>query len=98
MTGERSHPPVDAPQDHARAQRAVAGRAARIHPPQGLVGATDGNGAHLETLAKASYVAIQRLFVGKKPQTRVKPTPAGRRAFTEHVAYLREILDGGAPP
>jgi winged helix DNA-binding protein len=65
---------------------------------KGLVGATDGNGAHLETLAKAGYVAIQRLFVGKKPQTRVKPTPAGRRAFSEHLAYLREILDGGAPP
>ena len=61
-----------------------------------LVGATDGNlGAHLDTLEKAGYVAIEKLFVGKKPQTRIKPTPAGRRAFAEHVAYLREILDGG---
>lgn len=65
-----------------------------------LVGATDGNlGAHLETLEKAGYVAIEKRFVGKKPQTRVRPTPAGRRAFAEHVAYLREIIDaGGAPP
>jgi DNA-binding MarR family transcriptional regulator len=63
-----------------------------------LLGATDGNlGAHLETLEKAGYVAVQKLFVGKKPQTRIKATPAGRRAFAEHVAYLREILDGGAP-
>jgi DNA-binding MarR family transcriptional regulator len=61
-----------------------------------LVGATDGNlGAHLDTLEKAGYIAIEKLFVGKKPQTRIKPTPAGRRAFAEHVAYLREILDGG---
>ena len=66
---------------------------------KGLVGATDGNlGAHLETLEKAGYVAIEKLFVGKRPQTRIKPTPAGRRAFTEHVAYLREILDGGGVP
>jgi DNA-binding MarR family transcriptional regulator len=66
---------------------------------KGLVGATDGNlGAHLETLEKAGYVAIEKLFVGKKPQTRIKPTPAGRRAFAEHVAYLREILDGGGAP
>ncbi len=60
-----------------------------------LVGATDGNlGAHLETLEKAGYVAIEKLFVGKKPQTRVKATPAGRHAFDEHVTYLRHILNG----
>ena len=61
-----------------------------------LVGATDGNlGAHLETLGKAGYVAIEKLFVGKKPQTRIKATSAGRRAFAEHVTYLRGILIGG---
>jgi DNA-binding MarR family transcriptional regulator len=60
-----------------------------------LVGATDGNlGAHLETLEKAGYVAIEKLFVGKKPQTRVRATPSGRHAFGEHVAYLRHILNG----
>jgi DNA-binding MarR family transcriptional regulator len=63
---------------------------------KGVVAATDGNlGAHLDTLEKAGYVAIEKLFVGKRPQTRIKATPAGRRAFAEHVAYLREILDGG---
>lgn len=56
-----------------------------------LVAATDGNlGAHLDTLERAGCVAIEKLFVGKRPQTR-----AGRRAFAEHVTYLREILDGG---
>jgi DNA-binding MarR family transcriptional regulator len=61
-----------------------------------LVMATDGNlGAHLETLEKAGYVAIEKLFVGKRPQTRIKATRAGRRAFAEHVTYLREILDQG---
>jgi DNA-binding MarR family transcriptional regulator len=63
---------------------------------RGLVDATDGNlGAHLETLERAGYVAIEKRFEGKKPQTRVRATPAGRRAFAEHVAYLREILDSG---
>ena len=63
---------------------------------KGLVGATDGNlGAHLDTLEKAGYVAIEKLFVGKRPQTRIKATRAGRRAFAEHVTYLREILDQG---
>ncbi len=59
-----------------------------------LVEATDGNlGAHLDTLAGAGYVALDKRVVGRRPQTRVKATAAGRRAFAEHVAYLREILD-----
>jgi DNA-binding MarR family transcriptional regulator len=62
-----------------------------------LTSATDGNlGAHLDTLEKAGYVAIEKRFVGKKPQTLVSVTPAGRRAFAEHVAYLRDILDGSS--
>jgi len=60
-----------------------------------LVGATDGNlGAHLETLEKAGYIVIEKRFEERKPQTRVRMSPTGRRAFAEHVAYLREILDG----
>jgi DNA-binding MarR family transcriptional regulator len=60
-----------------------------------LVGATDGNlGAHLETLEKAGYIVVEKRFEERKPQTRVRMSPAGRRAFSQHVAYLREILDG----
>jgi DNA-binding MarR family transcriptional regulator len=57
---------------------------------------TDGNlGTHLDALEKAGYIAIDKLFEDRKPRTRVKATAAGRRAFAEHVAYLREIIDGG---
>jgi DNA-binding MarR family transcriptional regulator len=59
-----------------------------------LVEATDGNlGAHLETLEKAGYIVIEKRFEDRRPQTRVRMSPSGRRAFAEHVAYLREILD-----
>ena len=59
-----------------------------------LVGATDGNlGSHLDTLINAGYVAVDKRFENRKPQTRIAMTPSGRRAFAEHVAYLREILD-----
>ena len=59
-----------------------------------IVNATDGNlGAHLETLAKAGYIGIDKRFEGKRPQTRIKATATGRKAFAEHVAYLRSILD-----
>lgn len=59
-----------------------------------IVEATDGNlGAHLTTLENAGYVALQKDFVGKKPRTRIMMTPAGRRAFRDHVAYLRDVID-----
>ncbi|HEY1709012.1 MAG TPA: transcriptional regulator [Rhizomicrobium sp.] len=59
-----------------------------------IVDATDGNlGAHLETLSKAGYMAIEKRFEGKRPQTRAKITAAGRKAFADHVAYLRSLLD-----
>ena len=62
-----------------------------------ITGATDGNlGAHLTTLEKAGFVRIVKDFVGRKPRTRVGITAPGRRAFQNHVTYLREILDGDA--
>src|ERR1700739_120901 len=60
---------------------------------QKLTGATDGNlGAHIETLAKADYVAVEKAFVGKKPQTTVTATAAGRGAFARHVATLQGLI------
>ncbi len=60
------------------------------------LGATDGNLAtHLGALEKAHYIAIQKDFVGKRPRTRIALTRAGRKAFERHVAYLRDLLDGG---
>ncbi|WP_287198809.1 transcriptional regulator [Mesorhizobium sp.] len=59
-----------------------------------IVNATDGNlGAHIDTLAEAGYVDVEKLFVGRRPQTRVKATSIGRRAFRGHAAFLRAILD-----
>jgi DNA-binding MarR family transcriptional regulator len=60
-----------------------------------IVNATDGNlGAHIATLEKAGYIAVEKDFVGKKPRTRVTLSKAGRRAFQQHVAYLRNVIDG----
>lgn len=59
--------------------------------------ATDGNlAAHLGALEKASYIAIQKDFVGKKPRTRIALTRTGRKALERHVAYLKDLLEGGA--
>ncbi len=59
-----------------------------------IVGATEGNlGAHITTLEQAGYVEVEKDFVGKKPRTRVQLSKAGRRAFQNYTAYLRDILD-----
>ncbi|MER9327061.1 transcriptional regulator [Mesorhizobium sp. M0152] len=64
-----------------------------------MIEATDGNlGAHLDTLARAGYVNVEKLFVGRRPQTRIKATTIGRRAFRGHVAFLRRILDQAETP
>jgi DNA-binding MarR family transcriptional regulator len=61
-----------------------------------LLKATDGNlGAHIGALESAGYVAVEKDFADKKPRTRVSITPAGRRAFESHAAYLRALIDGG---
>ena len=59
-----------------------------------IAAATEGNlGAHIGTLEQAGYVDVEKDFVAKRPRTRVRLTKAGRRAFEEYVAYLRDILD-----
>ena len=59
-----------------------------------VVEATDGNlGAHISTLEKAGYVAVEKLFVNKQPRTRISVTRAGRKAFRQHVAYLQELIE-----
>jgi DNA-binding MarR family transcriptional regulator len=58
-----------------------------------LLDITDGNlGTHLAALEKAAYIEVEKSFVGKKPRTRLSLTRTGRRAFEEHVQYLRDII------
>jgi DNA-binding MarR family transcriptional regulator len=60
-----------------------------------LLGVTDGNlGAHLRKLEEAGYIAVNKIFVERKPRTFVAATAEGRRAFQEHVAALESILKG----
>jgi DNA-binding MarR family transcriptional regulator len=63
-----------------------------------IVGTTDGNlGAHIMTLEKHGYLTVKKDFFRKRPRTRISLTRTGRRAFEVYVAYLRDVIDGGAP-
>jgi len=56
---------------------------------------TDGNlGAQMLKLEEAGYVAMQKRFAGRKPQTLYRMTPAGRRALVKYVSALKELLGG----
>jgi len=56
-------------------------------------GSTDGNlGAQLLKLEEAGYVAVEKKFVQRKPQTLYRMTDDGRSALTEYVSALKELL------
>lgn len=56
-------------------------------------GSTDGNlGAQLLKLEEAGYVAVEKNFVQRKPQTTYRMTETGRSALTEYVRALRQLL------
>ena len=58
------------------------------------VNATDGNlSTHLRKLEDAGYVEIEKRFEGRKPQTRVHLTAAGRNAWLDYLARMRALLD-----
>ena len=55
--------------------------------------ASDGNlGAQLLKLEEAGYVAVEKKFVLRKPQTRYRITETGRQALAEYVQALKRLL------
>jgi DNA-binding MarR family transcriptional regulator len=54
---------------------------------------TDGNlSSHLQQLESVGYVRIEKGYEGKRPRTWIELTPAGRRAFDQHIAALRRLV------
>ncbi|MFC4587476.1 winged helix-turn-helix domain-containing protein [Sphaerisporangium corydalis] len=47
---------------------------------------------HAATLESAGYVVIRKGHVGKRPRTWLRLSPAGRDAYTAHVAALGAIV------
>jgi DNA-binding MarR family transcriptional regulator len=63
---------------------------------RGLLDVTDGNlGAHLRKLEDAGYIAVNKIFVERKPRTFVAATAAGRQVFKAHTEALKAILKSG---
>lgn len=63
-----------------------------------LLQATQGNlSIHLRKLEDAGYIAIEKSFLGRKPLTRARVTPQGRRAFAAYLEAMAKLIakDGG---
>ena len=57
---------------------------------------TDGNlSVHLQKLEDKGYVAIDKQFVGRRPQTSCRLSRAGRQAFSRYLDHLQAIIQQG---
>lgn len=55
--------------------------------------ATQGNlSVHLRKLEDAGYVTIEKSFSGRKPLTRIRISPAGRRAFAAYLDAIGKLV------
>lgn len=58
-----------------------------------LLGVTDGNlASHAKALETENYIAIEKQFIGKKPNTSYKATKEGHKAFQEHINALEKLI------
>lgn len=54
---------------------------------------TDGNlTTHIRTLQEAGYVAVSKTFEKKRPLTTCSLTTSGRKAFSDYVNVLEQIV------
>jgi DNA-binding MarR family transcriptional regulator len=60
-----------------------------------VLDATQGNlSVHLRKLEDAGYIAIDKSFLGRKPLTQARITPAGRAAFAAYLAAISKLVEG----
>ena len=58
-----------------------------------FLGVTDGNlASHIKALETDEFIAIEKQFIGKKPNTKYSITPTGKKAFQDHIAALEKLL------
>ena len=56
-------------------------------------GLTWGNlSSHISKLEAAGYVEVEKRFIGKKPNTMLKLTKAGREAFRTYRQSMTQVL------
>jgi len=49
--------------------------------------------SHMTRLEEAGYIAVEKAFKGRRPNTMLKLTDAGREAFRAYRRSMKDILD-----
>ena len=58
-----------------------------------LLDVTDGNlASHTKALENEKYIAIEKQFIGKKPNTSYRATTIGKEAFIAHIDALEKLI------
>ena len=59
---------------------------------------TDGNlTTHIRTLQEAGYVSVTKTFQNRRPLTTCSLTAAGKKAFTNYINLLEQIIQQNRP-
>jgi DNA-binding MarR family transcriptional regulator len=86
---------------HSRVRLAIVAflagaRTAEFSAVRDAIRTTDGNASvHLRKLEDAGYIAVQKHFVARRPQTLYALTPRGKQALLHYVAHLETLLAPG---
>jgi DNA-binding MarR family transcriptional regulator len=62
------------------------------------LGMTDGNiTTHIRTLQEAGYLSVTKSFQNNRPLTTCAMTAAGKKAFTNYINLLEQIIRQNKP-
>jgi DNA-binding MarR family transcriptional regulator len=74
----------------------AAAEVAEFNQLKEKLGATDGTlSVHLRKLEEANYIAIEKTFRDRRPLTRARLTPRGRKAFKAYLDALGKLTGLG---
>jgi DNA-binding MarR family transcriptional regulator len=87
---------------HSRVRLAIVAflagaKTAEFSAVRDAIRTSDGNASvHLRKLEDAGYIAVQKHFVARRPQTLYALTRRGRQALLQYVAHLETLLSPGS--
>jgi DNA-binding MarR family transcriptional regulator len=50
--------------------------------------------AHLSKLEEAGYIQVEKSFKGRRPNTNLRLTSNGRRAFADYARKMKQVFQG----
>lgn len=83
---------------HGRVRLGVMAQLARAEAAdfnelKAVLHATQGNlSVHLRKLEEAGYIEIEKAYLGRRPNTRVRLTSKGRQAFSRYLDTIERLL------